>query len=107
MEADARARLEDVDREVLVPLALLDFFGRRDNGVRGLFVDEAELAIGESRSFLHHRDGANQRPMGAQSADGEIVHRARRLNAVVNVAGNFLVAERIFFDASRRLFRLS
>ena len=96
VEADAGARLKDVHDELLVPLALLDFFGGFDDGVGGLLVHQAEVAIGERSSFLHHRDGADERGMGAQSADGKVLHRARRLNAVVNLGGNFLVAERVF-----------
>ena len=99
VEADAGARLENIDYEFLVPSALLDFLRGFDDCVGGLLVDQAQLAIGQSSSFLHHRDGANERGMSAQSADGKVLHRAGRLNAVVNVGGNFLVAERIFFAA--------
>ncbi len=104
VEADARARLEYIDGEVLVPLAFLNFFRRFDNRLRRLLVDEPQLAIGQRRRFFHHRDGADQRAMSAQPADRKVLDRARRLNAVVNVAGNFLVSERIFLDASRPLF---
>jgi len=99
MEADARARLEDVDHEVLVPLALLNFLGGFDDRVGGPDVDQTELAIGKRSRFFHHGDGANERGMSAQSADGKVVHRARRLDAVVGVGRNFLVSERILLGA--------
>src|ERR1035438_1271019 len=37
--------------------------------------------------------------MSTQPADGEVLHRARRLYAVVNVAGNVFGAERVLFGA--------
>ncbi len=101
VEADARARLEDIDNEVLVPLALLDFLRRLYDGVGGLLVDQAEFAIGQRCRFLHHRDGANERGMRAQSADGIVLDRARRLNAVVDVRRNFFMAERVFLNPGR------
>ncbi len=100
VEADTRASLENVDHEMLVPLALLHFLGGRDDRVGSFLIDQAQFAIGEGRGFLHHGDGADERGMGTQPADGIVLHCARRLNAVINVAGNFLVAERIFFGTS-------
>ena len=99
VEADAGARLENVHHEFLVPLALLNFLGGLDDGVGGLLIHQAEFAIGEGRSFLHHRDSADQRRVRAQSADGKVLDRARGLNAVVNVGGNFFEAERVFLGA--------
>ncbi len=60
VEADAGARLEDVDHEFLVPLALLNFLGGLDDGVGGLLIHQPEFTIGERRRFLHHRDGADE-----------------------------------------------
>ena len=100
VEADARTGLEDVHDEVLVPLALLDFLGRLDDRVGGLLVHQARVRDWRQRcGFLHHRDGADERRMSAQSADGIVLHRPRRLDAVVDVGGNFLVAERVFLAA--------
>src|SRR5664279_3675560 len=103
VEADARARLENVDDEFLVPLALLNFLGRLDDGIGRLLVYQTELAISEGCGFLHHRDSTDKRRMGAQSADGKVLHRAGGLNAVVNVGRDFFIAERVFFGAKRWL----
>ena len=100
MEADAGAGLKDVDHKGVVPLALLNFLGSFDDGVGGLRVHEPELAVGLGGGLLHHGDGANQRGVSAQSADGKVLDRTGGLDAVVNVSGNFFVAERIFFGAS-------
>ena len=99
VEADAGAGLKNIDDKVVVPLALLHFLGGFDDGVGGLLVDQPELAIGFGGSLFHHGDGAYEGGMRAQSADGIVLHRARRLNAIVGVGGNFLMAKRIFFSA--------
>ena len=99
VEADAGARLEDVHYEFVIPLALLNFLSGRNDRVGRLFVNQSQLAVSFGGRLLHHRDRADERAVGAQPADGKVLHRTRGLNSVVNVAGNFLVAERIFFRA--------
>ena len=103
VKADARAGLEDVDGEVLVPFAALHLFGGIDDCAGGFVVDQPELAIGHCRRFLHHGDSADQRAMRVLAADGKVLHGTGRLDAVINVAGNFFVAERILLDARRLL----
>src|SRR5580698_7844005 len=83
VETDACARLEDVDGEVLVPLAVLDLFCGCDDRLCCLFVDQAKLAIGQRSRLLYHRDSADQGAMRTQTADGKVLHRPRRLNPVV------------------------
>ena len=41
--------------------------------------------------------------MCVQAANREVLHGAGGLDAVVNVAGNFFMAERIFLNARRLL----
>ena len=78
-------------------MPLLNFLSGLDDGVGGLRVHQAEFAIGFGRGFLHHGDGANKRGVGAESADGKVLHRASGLDTVVDIGGNFFEAERVFF----------
>ena len=99
VEADARARLKHVDHEVRGPTCPPGPLSRLAMMALAVFrVHQAEFAIGLGRRLLHHGDGANQRGMGVQSADGKVLDRAGGLNAVVNVGGNF-------FECRESLFR--
>src|SRR3974390_1617482 len=84
---------------MLVPLAALNLLGGLDNGVGGSSVEQAEIAIGFGGGLLHHRDGADERGMRAESADREVLDGAGGLDAVINVGGNFFQAEGVFFCA--------
>src|SRR5262249_1132600 len=95
----AGAGLEDIDHEFVIPLALLDFLGGLDDGVGEYFVYQSEIAIGLGGRFLHQTKGANKRGMSAYAGDRIILEGAGGLNAVINLRGNFLGAQRIFFGA--------
>ena len=82
---------------MLVPLASLNFLRGLDDGVGGLRVHESEFAIGFGGGLFHHGDGANQRGVGAESADGEVLDGTGGLDAVVGVGGNVFEAEGVFF----------
>ncbi len=99
VEAHAGAGLKHVDHKRLVPLAVHYFFGGLHDGVSALVIDQAQLLVGLRGGVLHHADGANQRGIGAHAGDGIVFHGARRLDAVINVSGNFLDADGIFFLA--------
>ncbi len=103
VKADTRACLEDVNHKVLVPLAVLDFLGGGDDGIGGLWVEQAEFAVGFGGGFLHHGNGANERNVRAQAADGIVLDRTRCLDAVVHVGRDVFKAQGIFLGASGRL----
>ena len=52
-------------------------------GVGGFVIHQTKFAIGKGRGFLHHRNGADERRVRAQSTDGKVLGRARGLNAAV------------------------
>src|SRR6516162_1819629 len=99
MEAHTRTRLEHVHHEVLTPLALLNLSRSRDDGVGCLLIDQAQIAVSLCGCFFDHGDGADQRDMRTQAADGIVLDRAGGLYAVINISGNIFQAERVFFRA--------
>ena len=99
VEAHAGACLKYIDNERCVPLAVYNFFGRLHDCVSTFVIDQAKFLVSLCGGILHHADGANQRGIGAHAGDGIIFHGARSLHAVINVGGNFLDADRIFFLA--------
>ena len=97
VEADTRACLKDIHHEVLVPLAFLNFLRRLDDGGGGLRIHKPEFAIGFGGGLFHHGNGANERDVCAESADGKVLDGTGRLDTVVGIGRNVFEAERVFF----------
>ena len=96
----ARARLIDVDDEVLAVLAGENLVCGLHDRVRDLRVEPSRFPVRQRRRALdpHCRvDEGRQRP---QSADWKVLHGAQSLHAVKRVGGNFERAQRILLGAS-------
>jgi hypothetical protein len=89
VEADARARLKDIDDELGVPLAVDHLLRRGGNRGGALLAHGAELAVGLGCRALHHADCADERGVRAHAADGEVLDCPRGLRAIHRGGGNF------------------
>jgi hypothetical protein len=98
----AGAALDDVDNELLMPLAVDDFLAGGDDGAGALGVEQAELQVGLGGGLLDLGQGANQVRVDGNrnTGDVEIFQRAQRMDAVIGRTGDFAVAEQIVFEAS-------
>jgi hypothetical protein len=90
--------LVDVDDKLIAERAAGDFVSRADDGVGQRPIEPAERGVGLGSGFLDENGCGDERRLGAQPADGEVVDRARRLDAVVRVGGDRLLAERVALD---------
>ena len=99
MKANARSRLKNVNYKLAVPLTLLNFLRRFNDGGRNIIVNKAEVAIGFSRRFLHHSESSYERGMCPHPGNRIILDGTSGLNSVINVDRNFLGAQRVLFSA--------
>jgi hypothetical protein len=85
----AGAALDDVDDELLMPLAVDDFLAGGDDGVGALGVEQAELQVSLGGGLLDLGQGANQvRVDGNRNAgDVEVFQGAQRMDAVIGALG--------------------
>ena len=95
----AGAGLIDVDDELVAQAAAQDFVGGRDDGARHAGVEPAERRVRLGGGFLDEDRGGDEIGGRAQAADGEVLDRARRLDAVVRLGGNLQLAQRIALGA--------
>src|SRR5260370_7661057 len=82
-----RAGLEDIDDEVLVELALLDFLGGLLNRVGDAGLEQAELSVDEGRRALDLRQRADEPAWEPQVADREVLPRAFGARPIVGIGG--------------------
>ncbi len=95
VERDARPGLVNVHNELIVQFAGNHLFGRLNDRSRPFPVDEPQFAIRRRRRLLDHPDRLDQFRVRPIAADREILQRPRRLNAVIHVRRNRLLAQRI------------
>ena len=102
VQAYARSGLENIDHELIIPLAVDHFLGRLDDGVGTLLIHQAKFLIGLRGGPLHHPQGAYKLGMRAHAGNGEIVHRAHCLRAVIGLRWHLNKTQRVFFFAEFR-----
>src|SRR5205814_2694783 len=76
------AGLENVEREMIVQLALDYFFGGLHDERRAIGIEQPEIMIRLSGGPFDQPKRANERPAKAIPADWKIEHRALRRSAV-------------------------
>jgi len=93
----AGSALDHVDDEVLVQLAGDDLVAGGDDRLRLPLVEHAELGVRLRRRLLHQREGAHEVLEAAQldAGEGEVLHAAQRLHAVVDVIGQLALADQV------------
>jgi hypothetical protein len=95
----ASARLIDVDDELIAQPPGQDFIGRAHDREADLARQPPERDVRLRRRLFHHDGRCHQLVRRAQSADRKVLHRPRRLRAVVRVRRHADLAERIALDA--------
>ena len=91
----ARARLVDVDHELVAQSSPANLVGRSNDSGRHAFIKPSERLVGfGSRPFNEHRRD-NEIGGCPQVTDAEIVDGSRGLDAVVRVGGDLVFTERI------------
>ena len=91
----ARARLVDVDDELIAKRSGKDFVGRANNRVADLPVKAPERGVCLCGGLLDQDGGGDEIGGCAQAADREVLERPHRLDAVVGVGGNGVLTERV------------
>ena len=100
----AGARLEDDERELLVPPSRDHLVGRARDEVGLVGRQLAERAVGERRRLLHDTESADHTapPVEPAAPDREVLQRALGLGAPETVGGDLDGAERVVFGAGLR-----
>ena len=106
MEADAGAGLVHVHHELVVEGAAHDLFGGLDDGTGAALVQQAQFPVGERGRLLDHSHRLDEARVGVQTADGVVLDRALRLDAVVSVSGHLFFSQRIFLNAVAHCYLL-
>ena len=105
-----RARLKRLDDELRIPFAVHHFGRGLRNRISQLFrgklfsvhlavVEETQFKIHGRRRAFDRRNRPDECAPRAESADGEVLHRALGLHAEERVCWHIEFAERIFFFA--------
>ena len=103
-----RARLKDIDRELLVPESLGHLSRSRRNGVGDALVDARDIAQArvDSRGFaLDHRQSSDEPALDRKSRDREVLDGALCLCAPLRVGRNSHVPHRVVLDAVGKFCR--
>ena len=95
----AGAGLPNHQGKMTVELAVHDLVCRRGDRLRQVLIEAAELEIGQRRSLLDERHGADQRLRHPLVADFEVLPRALGLRAPIAVGRDFDRPERVGFGA--------
>src|SRR3990172_3543777 len=103
-----RSRLERLDNEFSIPLAIHDFLSRLRNCLSQLprcevlpvnltVIKQSQFKVHERGRTFHRRNGPNECAPGSQPADGEVFHCALSLHTEQCRCRDVQLAERIFF----------
>jgi hypothetical protein len=96
------AGLVDVDRELVVELAVDDLLRRLEDRGYQFGVEEAELQVDLGGRPLDQAEGGNELAGKGLAGDGEVLNRALSRGAVVGVCRNLHLAHRVAFDPGFR-----
>ncbi len=102
VHANARAGLKNIHDELAIPFAVDHFLGRLDDGVGALGIHQAKFFVGLGGGQLHHPQRADELGVRTQAGNGEIVHRARCLRAVIGLRWHLDKTQRVFLFAEFR-----
>jgi len=97
--ARAGARLEHIDRKLIVVLAFHDFERGLLDRRRTFGIERIELDVRRRRRPLDETERADEVARHAQTAQREIVDRALRLRAPQRVRGDLQLPQTIVLDA--------
>ena len=97
----ARARLIDIDDELIAQTSGEDLVARSHDRARNFGIEATERGIGLRSSFLHQDGRRDEIGRRAEAADGEVFDGARSLDAVVRIHRHFQLAKRIAFSPIR------
>ena len=100
VEADAGARLKDINHKLAVPFAVDHLLCGSNDGVGNLRVYQPKLLVGFRRCSLDHGNSADQRRVRPHSRNRIILHRARSLYAVIDMRRNLFWANGVFLKTS-------
>ena len=100
VRARARTGLENVEREMLVQLALDDFLGRLHDEGGTMGVEQAEIVIGLRGGPFQKAERANKGPRKAVTAHRKIEHGPLRRGAVKRGRRDGHLAHRVLFRAA-------
>src|SRR5574341_517971 len=95
----ARARLEDIEVELIAEVSGDDFIRRAYDCFSEVARERAGLKIGLGGGFLDFGEGPDQSLFRAQPADLKVVARARGLRAVKRVGGHANITQRIALNS--------
>jgi len=95
----ARARLKDVDDEVLVEATFFDILARLLDRVGQAGLQHTELCVHDGRGPFDLGQGANEPPRQPQIADGEILPGPLRAGAVIGRLRDAHLAHGIALDS--------
>ena len=84
----AGAGLENVQHEFAVPLSIGHFLRCLGNDAGQLQRQAAQFLVGQSGVLLDQAQRADKGTRKTQVADGKILHRPRRLRAIIGAGGN-------------------
>jgi len=105
----AGTALDHVDHELFVQGAGPHFLGSRNDGVGELGVQQSQFAVALRCGQLDRRQCGDEiridRDRGP--ADGEILHRPQRVDAVIGLCRHIAVAQKIVFTSCRHRDTLS
>src|SRR5215510_8060960 len=87
------ASLEDVDGKLGIPTTLHHLGRSLDNSIADERLKVSRVHVGSRASALDQAERVDESPRKDQSADGEVLNRARGLSAVISVCRNFHLAE--------------
>ena len=97
VQAGARAALDRVHDKGVVQLTCGDLAAGLHDGVRHLFVQQADLVVGDGGSFFDLGNGVYDLRMHGQAGDVKVLRGAQGLHAVVDVAGEGALADGVVF----------
>ncbi|GMA22440.1 hypothetical protein GCM10025864_01990 [Luteimicrobium album] len=95
----AGAGLVDVDGEVAVVRTGRHGVGGRDDGVRDVLVEDAELGVGAGGGLLDAGERLDVRALEGRAGDGEVLDGALRLGPVQGGRGDPHLAHGVVLDA--------
>src|SRR5581483_11473877 len=95
----AAAGLENVDREMIVELAIGDATGSGPNAFGGFFGKVPEIGVDLRGGAFDQAHGANERARKTQATDWEVFDRALRLSAIEGVFGDAHFAHGVALNA--------
>src|SRR6185295_5132181 len=98
------AGLVDVDDELIAECTGKNFVGRLDNSVTDLRIEAAERDVRLRRCFLDQDGGGDEVGGCAQTADRKVLGGARRLDAVIGISRNLVLAKGIALGAEFHVF---